>query len=254
MKARKFLFAGLIGLAAIACTSTKGVAVEGEETIESLTPSKATKDSVAYLVGVNFGSFIKNYDFGELDYAMIKKGMQDFIKAEGDARMDPDFGKQFKIDPALMNDLFNNYLSNRQKLVGLQAKADGQKFLEANAKKAGVQTTESGLQYKIIEEGTDKATSLKDTVVVRYKGTTIAGETFDEVTEDREPVSFPLEGVVKGFGEGLQLVGKGGKIQLFIPSELGYGENAVSAILKPNSTLIFDVDVIDVKHFVEKAE
>lgn len=252
MKVFKFITLGLLvaGLSAVSCNTPKEVA-EGEETVASLTPSRATVDSVSYLIGINFGSFIKGYNFGDINFAQMEKGIKDFINSKGN-QMDPDFGKQFKVDPAKMNELFNDYLTKRQKIVALQQKEDGAKFLAANAKKEGVQTTESGLQYKVIEEGEDKAASLMDTVVVRYKGTTIDGEVFDEVPEERDPVTFALNGVVKGFGEGLQLVGKGGKIQLFIPSELGYGEQSPSAAIKPNSTLIFEVDVIDVKHYVEK--
>lgn len=251
MKANKLIIAALLGASIIACTPGAGAqeGVEGAESSKDYIASKAQKDSVAYLVGINFGSFIKGYNFGEdLDWGMIKKGMMDFINAKGDQR-DPEFTSQFRINPEEMNDLFNSYLEKRQKYTALVNKEKGEAYLAANAKKAGVETTESGLQYKIENAGSDvKATSLMDTVLVRYKGTLIDGTTFDECGEDREPVAFPLNGVVAGFGEGLQLVGEGGKITLYMPAELAYGERGQMGI-EPNSTLIFDVDVIEVKPY-----
>ena len=146
---KSLLFAALVlGIAALACQQKPAAeATEGEEVapVEAEAPvaktskdfkvSKATKDSVAYLVGVNFGSFIKGYDFGDLNYCQIKKGMRAFIKAKGNPR-DPDFGKQFKIDPNEMNRLFNDYLENRHQENLLANKEKGEKFLAKNAKKA----------------------------------------------------------------------------------------------------------------------
>lgn len=262
---KSLLFAALVlGIAALACQQKPAAeATEGEEiapateqaapvakTSKDFKVSKATKDSVAYLVGVNFGSFIKGYDFGDLNYCQIKKGMRAFIKAKGNPR-DPEFGKQFRIDPNEMNNLFNNYLENRRQEKLLANKEAGEKFLAKNAKKAGVVVTESGLQYLVVEPGSELVpASDKDTVWVRYKGTLLDGTVFDEVKPEADSVRFTLDRVVKGWTEGMKYVGEGGKIKLFVPSELAYGERGPQTI-GPNQTLIFDIELCKVAPFVE---
>ena len=144
----KFLFAALVlGLAVVACAPKAAETEEGVEvakTAKDYIPSKAVVDSVSYLMGINFGSFIKGYDFGEdLNFAQIVKGMKDFIAAKGNMR-DPEFGEQFKINPEKMNDLFNNYLENRHNYKLLVNKEAGEKFLAANEKKAGVRAVIGG--------------------------------------------------------------------------------------------------------------
>ena len=221
---------------------------QAPQTLKDVTPTRGQIDSVSYLVGIQFGSFIKGYNFGNLNMAQIKKGMMDFINSKGNQR-DPEFVKQFKINPEEMNELFNNYLEKRQAFMGLQNKEKGEKFMAANKKKAGVEVTESGLQYKILAPGNDVKAGPQDTVKVRYKGTLIDGTVFDQTQEDGEPVTLMLNRVIPGWTEGLQLVGEGGKIQLVIPADLAYGERGSQGI-EPNSTLLFDVDVVEVHPFV----
>ncbi len=236
-----------------ATPAVEAQAPQAPQTLKDVTPTKGQIDSVSYLVGIQFGSFIKGYNFGDLNMSQIKKGMMDFINSKGNQR-DPDFVKQFKVNPEEMNNLFNNYLEKRQAYMGLQNKEKGEKYMAANKKKAGVEVTESGLQYKIIEAGNpDLKAGPTDTVLVRYKGTLLDGTVFDETKEDADPVRLTLDRVIKGWTEGLQLVGEGGKIQLVIPSELGYGERGTQGI-EPNSTLLFDVDVVEVHKFVPKEE
>ena len=248
MKTNKLFLVLLMGLSLAACSGQPS----GDALPKEFQPSKAQVDSVSYLLGINFGSFLKQYDFGgDLNYGEVVKGMKDFVNAKGDVR-DPEFVKQFKIDPNEMNDLFNGYLEKRHSGISMMNLQKGQKFLEDNGKKDGVVTTDSGLQYKIIEPGNDVKPGPKDTVWVRYKGTLIDGTVFDEVAEDAEPIHLTLNRVVAGWTEGLQLIGEGGKIQLFLPSELGYGEQGNQAI-GPNSALIFDVELTKVGQYVEPA-
>lgn len=255
MKTYKFFAALMLGAAVVACKGGEATTepVEGEEaaaeavkekTAKDYLPTKSEVNEVSYLIGVNFGSFIKNYNFGDVNYSEMLKGIKDFIKAEGDMRSE-DFGKQFKVDPNQLNQIFNAYLEKRQNYTALINKEAETEFLAKNGKKAGVQTSESGLQYEVIEAGCDTIAGPTDTVWVRYKGTLLDGTTFDEVAEDAEPVHFTLNQVVKGWQEGLQLVGQGGHIKLYVPSALGYGEQANQAI-PANSTLIFDVKLIKV--------
>ncbi len=125
--------------------------------------------------------------------------------------------------------------------------AKGQAFLKQNATQPGVKTTPSGLQYKVITEGTGKAPAATDTVLVHYRGTTIDGQEFDSSYKRNEPISFPLNGVIPGWTEGVQLMKEGGKIQLFIPSDLAYGSRGAGGVIPPDSTLIFDIELLKVQ-------
>ena len=227
MKVIKFLATAAVAAAlAVSCNSaSEKVKVDVE------LPTSAEVDSVSYLIGVNFGSFIKGNNFAadmsELNMAQIKKGMEDFLKAEGDA-YSPDFGKQFKIDLDRMGEILNGYLSK-------------------NAKKADVDTTASGLQYTIISAGAEEKVAPQDTVWVNYKGTLLDGTVFDQ----NDSTKFVANRVIKGWTEGLGLLGEGGKAILYIPANLAYGERG-NRNIAPNSTLIFDVEVVKVGKFIAK--
>ena len=246
---KTFKFASLAAVLLLAaCTGTPQKEKVDPE-FKGLLPSKGQVDSVSYLVGVSFGSTIKQYKMNDLNLSEVIKGMKDMGWSKGEFA-DSDFVKQFKIDPQSMNTIINDYLTKKNDYRTRVNEAKSQRFLDANKEKEGVQVTDSGLQYLVIEPGSDKkATSVKDTVVVFYKGTTVDGKVFDET--HGEPVTFPLDHVIKGWGEGLQLVGEGGKIQLYIPAGLAYGARGNQGI-EPNSALIFDVEIQEVRPFVEK--
>ena len=251
MKARKFLIVALaLSVATVACSQNSTKLPDGTDA-KDLLPSKSQVDSVSYLLGINFGSMLRSYNFGEdLNFAEMKQGMLDIIRAEGNQN-DPSFVEQFKINPELINDVFNGFLEKRSKYTSALNLAKESKFLADNAKKAGVETSASGLQYKIIEAGTGDKPGPQDTVLVRYKGTLLDGSVFDQVWgDDSEPIRLTLDRVIPGWTEGLQLLGKGGKAQLYIPAVLGYGENGTGGI-EPNSTLIFDVELVDIFPYVD---
>jgi FKBP-type peptidyl-prolyl cis-trans isomerase FklB len=126
-------------------------------------------------------------------------------------------------------------------------KADGEKFLAENAKKEGVKTLPSGLQYREITPGKGKSPKDTDTVSTHYKGTLIDGTEFDSSYKRGEPVTFPVSGVIAGWTEALQLMKEGAKWQLFIPSNLAYGDRGAGREIGPNATLIFEVELISVK-------
>ena len=246
MKANKFFAVLLIGLAAAACRPASDLPKEFQ-------PTAAQRDSVSYLLGINFGSFLANYDFGkDLNYSQIVQGMKDFVNAKGDYQ-DPEFTKQFRVDPNMMNDLFNKYLENRQTGLAQASKEKSEKFLADNKKKDGIFETPSGLQYRIVEPGNDVKPGPQDTVWVRYKGSLIDGTVFDEVPADADPIRLTLNRVVPGWTEGLQLIGEGGKIDLFIPADLGYGEQGNQGI-PGNSALLFNVEMTKVGKYVAPAE
>ena len=148
-----------------------------------------------------------------------------------------------------MNEIINRYLGMRREMTLIKNKEAGDKFLLKNKAVEGVQETESGLQYKIIEAGNDVKPAPTDTVWVKYKGTHIDGTVFDETAEDADAVRFTLNSVVAGWTEGLQLIGEGGEIELYVPANLAYGEQGRPGI-DPNSTLIFDVKLEKVGKFV----
>ncbi|RBP46285.1 FKBP-type peptidyl-prolyl cis-trans isomerase FklB [Roseimicrobium gellanilyticum] len=126
------------------------------------------------------------------------------------------------------------------------ALAKGEKFLAENAKKEGVVTTASGLQYKVITPGTGKSPKATDTVLVHYRGELISGVEFDSSYARREPIEFPLNGVIRGWTEGVQLMQEGAKYQFFIPSKLAYGSRGAGRDIGPNEALIFEVELLKV--------
>lgn len=206
--------------------------------------SKSRRDSVAYLLGVNFGSFLKNNHFGALDNQTIKKGLDDYLSAKGDPKDTLAFLAQFRIDANLMNSVFNDYLSERRNQI---AHANFQKekaFLTENRTKPNVVELPSGLQYIVIKSGntSKKPKKNSDTVYVKYKGTFLDGSLFDETSETDADVHFQLSKVIRGWQEGLKKIGEGGEIRLFVPSSLAYGDNWNSNI-EPNSLLVFDVQL-----------
>ena len=251
----------LMGLSLAACSSqdnkpgngdaTKDVA-DQPKTLADVTPSKSLVDTVSYLFGISVGSQIKGYNFGDLNMSQVNKGIKDFVNAKGSFN-DPDFSKQFKINPEQMNEIINRYLGMRREMTLIKNKEAGDKFLLKNKTVEGVQETESGLQYKIIEPGNENKPEAADTVWVKYKGTLIDGKVFDQTEEGADPISFPLKSVVPGWTEGMQLICEGGHIELYVPANLAYGEQGRPGI-DPNSLLIFDVELVKVGKFVPAPE
>jgi len=127
------------------------------------------------------------------------------------------------------------------------SKEAGQQFLEANAKKEGVSTTASGLQYKVITAGDGARPTATDTVKVHYRGTFIDGKTFDSSYDRGEPISFPLNRVIKGWTEGVQLMSVGSTYEFYIPYTLAYGENGAGGVIPPYATLIFQVELLGIE-------
>ena len=247
MKALKFFATAACAAAlAVSCNTSTDPKVDVEM------PSAAEVDSVSYLLGVNIGSFIKGNNFAEdlaeLNMAEFKKGIVDFLEAEG-TPYDPDFGANFKIDPNEMSRILNGFLTKKQNYKAAVNLAKGKAFLVANALKEGVDTTASGLQYKIENAGAEYKVAPQDTVWVNYKGTLLDGTVFDE----NDSTMFVANRVIRGWTEGLGLLGEGGKATLYIPAGLAYGERGNRGI-EPNSVLVFDVEVLKVGKFVAPEE
>lgn len=204
-------------------------------------------DSVSYILGFNWGSQLKkdslvpNIDAltaGFIDAAADKGKMDEATRNQVIQAFVADLqAKQQKIQEAEQAKL---------KESGPQNLVDGQNFLAANKVKEGIRVTASGLQYKIINPGSAKKPQPTDEVTVHYKGSLINGKVFDSSYDRKQPSSFPLNGVVKGWTEGLQLIGEGGKILLYLPSELAYGDQAMGNVIPPNSVLIFEVELLKI--------
>ena len=238
-----------IASAAVLIVACGTPAAEGSKEVRDLLPTKAQVDSASYLIGVNFGSWIKGNNFGEINYSEMLKGIKDWMKAEGTTR-DSTFFDQFKIDPNEMNTVLDGFIQKRRAYSGALNREKGENYVAEFLKEEGAEQTESGLAYKVIEPGSEKkAVSDKDTVWVDYKGTLLDGTVFDQ----NDNINFTLNRVIKGWSEGMKLIGEGGKVKLVIPSDLAYGEYGTGGI-EPNSTLVFDVTLNKVGNFVEPAE
>ena len=163
-------------------------------------------------------------------------------------------GNSLKVSNKDAQSIVENYFKEKETKLNAERKAQGQiareageKYLKENAKNEGVVTRPSGLQYKVLNEGTGRRPKATDEVVCHYEGFLVDGTVFDSSYQRGEPATFPLNGVITGWTEGLQLMQEGAKYRFFIPYRLGYGENGAGTLIPPYSTLIFDVELIEVK-------
>ena len=196
---------------------------------------------INYSLGYQIGGDFKRQGI-DIDAAAVVKGIEDALS--GNKPLMPQKamnGILMEVKRKVVDGERKNLSKNRREQE-LQYLADGKKFLQENAKKPGVKTTASGLQYKIIESGKGKAPDATDKVTVNYRGSLINGNEFDSSYKRGQPTTFALNGVIKGWTEGLQLINEGGKIQLFIPPELAYGGRGPMA----HRTLVFDVELISI--------
>lgn len=213
--------------------------------------------AASYAVGTLMGNQMKDLvdshkDVIKYDNARILDGLKDALEGKVDVRKDEKIQKTLESIEAKLVAAAKAKAKAKAEAIAKQAKEEGDKFRAEFAKGKDVKTTQSGLMYKIENAGKGDAIKATDTVKVHYTGKLPNGKVFDSSVERGQPVEFQLDQVIKGWTEGLQLVKKGGKIQLVIAPELGYGEQGAGASIPPNSTLIFDVEVLDVNPKAEK--
>ena len=193
-------------------------------------------EKASYAVGYQIGQNMKHRSV-EVDPMVMARAVDDVLK-----------GKEPVLDDKARSEAMQ-YLQKAamesQKKAAEKNTEEGKKFLEANKKKEGVKVTESGLQYKVVKEGTGAKPKDTDTVEVHYKGTLTNGEKFDSSYDRKRPAQFPVKGVIKGWTEALQLMKEGGKWELYIPSELAYGSSGRPGI-PANSVLVFEVELLKV--------
>ena len=193
------------------------------------------EDSVSYALGMNIGQNLKQSGFESINALAMAKAITEIYAGDSSSMSQEEAGM-----------IINDYMSKQSEIAAAGAKQLGMKFLAENATKEGVNTTASGLQYEVIQEGEGPSPLATSNVTVHYHGTLIDGTVFDSSIERGEPATFPLNGVIPGWTEGLQLMKEGGKTRFFIPSELAYGDRAAGELIGPGSTLIFDVELIQV--------
>ena len=226
----------------IAMAICAAVALSGAAFAADAPELKGDKEKLSYSIGMDIGGNLKRGSV-EVDPDMLAKGLKDSYGG-GKTLLTEDEARQTLLtaQKALMAKQAEEKLK-----IGEKNKADGEKFLAENAKKEGVKTLPSGLQYREITPGKGKSPKATDTVTTHYRGTLIDGTEFDSSYKRGEPVSFPVSGVIAGWTEALQLMKEGAKWQLFIPSDLAYGERGAGRDIGPNATLIFEVELISVK-------
>ena len=197
---------------------------------------KKIKDSVAYALGVQMAENLKqNQVIDQLDLKVLISGVNDF--KEGKAKMD----KQ------QCDSIVRLFFTRRHETLKAKNEKEGKEFHQRNSITKGIVTLASGLQYKIEREGSDTKPTTVDEVEVNYKGTLLDGRVFDSSYDRGQSIKFALNRVIPGWTEGLQLIGEGGKITLYLPSDLAYGERgAPGSIIEPNATLIFEVELLKV--------
>lgn len=192
-------------------------------------------DKLSYAWGIALGQQLRGMGVENLD----KEAFNEAVAAAFD-------GKETKISAEEAQKLIQEYLQELTSKKEAQIKAVGEKFLAENGKKENVITTASGLQYMVEKEGTGAQPAATDEVTVHYTGKLLDGTVFDSSVSRGEPATFPLNRVIPGWTEGVQLMKEGGKYTFFIPSDLAYGPQGVPNAIPPHSTLIFDVELIKV--------
>jgi FKBP-type peptidyl-prolyl cis-trans isomerase len=205
-------------------------------------PLESLQQKASYSYGVDVAARLKQQGI-ELDVNALNKGIADAYNGNELALSEED---RLQAKTSFQTEL-RDALVKKQADEAEKNLAEGKAFLEENAKKPGVITTDSGLQYKILTTGEGKQPKDSDTVTTHYKGTLIDGREFDSSYKRDKPASFPVKGVIKGWTEALQLMHVGDKWQLFIPSELAYGATKRSELIQANSTLVFELELLGIK-------
>ena len=209
---------------------------------QSASAFKTQKDKVSYAIGMNVGSTLHRQGV-DIDPKVLQQGLQDAL-AGGKTLLSEE--EERAVLTELQADMRKKQQEKMQQ-AGEANKKEGEAFLAANKAKDGVVTLPSGLQYKVITTGAGPKPTASDSVVCNYRGTLIDGKEFDSSYKRGQPATFPVSGVIKGWTEALQLMPVGSKWQLFVPSELGYGERGTGADIGPNATLIFEVELLSIQ-------
>ena len=203
---------------------------------------KTEKDKVSYAIGVQIAASIKGQGL-DIDPDMVSKGFKDVLSG-GKPLMSED---ELRVTLTTLQQQMKEKQMQAMSKMAADNKKTGDAFLAENGKKEGVTTLPSGIEYKVIKAGTGPKPAASDTVLCNYRGTFIDGTEFDSSLSTRQPAKFPVGGVIPGFKEVLQLMPTGSKWQIVIPASLAYGENGAGDTIGPNSTLIFEVELVSIE-------
>ncbi|NKF20788.1 FKBP-type peptidyl-prolyl cis-trans isomerase [Solimonas marina] len=247
----------LLAISLAAAAFVAGCAKKDDDKSAASADAKGTTDAslqtdaqkFGYAIGVDLGKSLQPVK-DDVDVAALKAGLDDAFS-----------GATPKMDEAAREEIKNTVAKKMQERQikeraeqATKNKDEGEKFLEENAKKPGVKVTKSGLQYEVEKEGKGPHPKATDTVTVNYAGTLINGDEFDSSYKRGQPVSFPLNNVIPGWTEGVQLMTPGSKYKFFIPSDLAYGEHGAGVKIGPNQVLIFEVELLSIGKDDGKAE
>jgi FKBP-type peptidyl-prolyl cis-trans isomerase FklB len=203
---------------------------------------KTQKDKVSYVIGLDMGNSLKK-NMVDVDTEILIRGLKDALSGANPLMTEQEMKETIM---ALQKDLQAKQ-QEQAKALAEKNKKEGETFLAENKKKRGVITMPSGLQYKILANGKGQSPKATDTVTVNYKGTLVDGTEFDSSYKRGQPATFTVNGVIPGWTEALQLMKEGSKWQLFVPSNLAYGERGAGGAVGPNAVLIFEVELISIK-------
>lgn len=196
---------------------------------------KTALDSVAYSIGLSVAGSLKAQGLTSINPDLLARAVRETLA-----------GTKTALSPEQANQYIGEYFQKQASAQGDANRKAGEKFLEENKKRATVKTTASGLQYEVLKMGDGPKPADSSRVKTHYHGTLIDGTVFDSSVERGEPVEFPVNGVIKGWQEALQLMPVGSKFRLYIPSDIAYGDRAAGPAIGPNSTLIFDVELLEI--------
>ena len=230
------LAAACAGLVLAACHKT-----DGEPKTMTAEELKTDAQKFGYAIGVDLAKSLQPVK-ADVDIKALEAGL-DTVFAGGKPVLDDATREQVKNTVA---EKIQKKQVEERAASATKSKEEGDKFLAENGKKAGVKTTASGLQYEVLKEGTGAMPKKEESVTVHYKGTLLNGETFDSSYDRGQPVTFPLQNVIPGWTEGLQLMKTGAKYKFVIPSALAYGERGAGIKIGPNATLVFEVELISI--------
>lgn len=197
---------------------------------------KTEMEKVSYSLGVNVAKSVKSQGLESIDADAVARAFKDVFE-----------DNKLEVSEEESNAILQEYFTKLASKANDANLAEGKKFLEENAKREGVVTTASGLQYEVLKKGEGDSPKETDKVTVHYHGTLIDGTVFDSSVDRGQPATFPVNGVIPGWVEALQLMSPGAKFKLFIPSSLAYGERGAGGSIGPNATLVFEVELISIE-------
>lgn len=198
-------------------------------------PLKTPKDKISYIIGLQYGSRLKRQNI-EVNYKSFEKGIRDGLKG----------GRQL-LSNAEIQKVAQQFQKDRRNKTISKNQREGKVFLAKNRTRKGVRTTASGLQYQVIRPGTEKSPKATDKVRTHYRGTLLDGKVFDSSYRRGQPASFPVNGVIPGWTEALQLMRVGAKWKLWIPAKLAYGQRGSGRMIPPGATLVFEVELLAIQ-------